>query len=289
MSISASELANNVIKNLEIDATDFDRFKIYENLTNAQIDILNTLPLKFLRDGQRTVLFSLVGFENEYQWPSDLMRFVWLKLRFSEDVLEYSDGQIYPTDNTFLSTNATFVAGDVGKNIAIEGAGASGGVLYTTIASVSNSDSVELTDAGVTFVNTARFAYGTPQGITSVYPGKEAFVLDQDVHHKALEEMGTIRYPYVDTDAQDSFVVSPEPKINITDGGILRYVYKPDNINASTDSILAPNLKTLLEYGATMASALVDEGLMNPAIARIYEAKYEKELSKFLPKEEIDK
>lgn len=289
MSISVNKLSGNVIKNLEIDASDVSRFKIYENLTNVQIDLLNTLPLKYLRDGQRTVLFNLVGFENEYQWPSDLLRFVWLRLRYSTDVLEYSDAAITASDNSLASDDATFVAGDVGKNVAIVGAGAAGAIHYTSILTFQDANTVLLADNAVTTVAGARYAYGTAQAINTQNPAKEALELDQDIHSKPLEELGTIRFPYVDTDAQDSYVISPEPKISITDGGLLRYVYNPPAITAGQDSILNPNLQPLLEYGATALSALVDDGLMNPAIANIYESKYDKELAKFLPKKDPDK
>lgn len=72
-----------------------------------------------------------------------------------------SDGAITTSTNAFTSSTASFVSGDVGKTIAINGAGVAGANLVTTIASVSGAHSVTLTANAGTTVSGAYFAYGT--------------------------------------------------------------------------------------------------------------------------------
>lgn len=67
------------------------------------------------------------------------------------------EGSIAATDNTFTCAAANFTAADIGKPIAIRGAGAAGsdtrpGTLVTTIASVNSTTSVELTGAATNTV-----------------------------------------------------------------------------------------------------------------------------------------
>lgn len=70
-------------------------------------------------------------------------------------------GSITSTDNTFTSEQAVFRSADVGRFIYIEGAGPSGGLLITTIASFTSSTVVELADPANTSV-TNKFWYFTP-------------------------------------------------------------------------------------------------------------------------------
>ena len=67
-----------------------------------------------------------------------------------------TDGAITATDNTFTSAGSTpFTSADVGRAIIVRGAAAAGGDLVTTVASYTNSGSVELTDAAATTVTGA--------------------------------------------------------------------------------------------------------------------------------------
>jgi len=71
-----------------------------------------------------------------------------------------ADGAIAAADNTLTSATAAFTAGDVGRAIVVNGAGAAGANLTTTIASINSGTSVELTDAAGTTVAGATFRYG---------------------------------------------------------------------------------------------------------------------------------
>jgi len=65
-------------------------------------------------------------------------------------------------DATFTDAGNFFEAADVGKTIAIGGAGAAGATLVTTIASINSSTSIELTVApSTTVAANAQYAYGT--------------------------------------------------------------------------------------------------------------------------------
>ena len=86
------------------------------------------------------------------------------KLTITDDraggVVSRGDGVATAADATFTSAGATFASGDVGKVIGILGAGPSGIVHETTIASRTSNTEIELTVAPVTSVAVARFAYG---------------------------------------------------------------------------------------------------------------------------------
>jgi hypothetical protein len=77
------------------------------------------------------------------------------------DGVSYTDGAITATTTTFTSATAGFKSTDVGKYIAVGGAGASGVQLVTTIASFTNSTTVVLTATAGTTVSGANFKYGT--------------------------------------------------------------------------------------------------------------------------------
>jgi hypothetical protein len=66
-----------------------------------------------------------------------------------------TDGAITASDATLTSASNPFTSGDVGRAIIVRGAGTSGADLVTTIASFTNSGSVELTDNAATTVTGA--------------------------------------------------------------------------------------------------------------------------------------
>jgi len=70
-----------------------------------------------------------------------------------------TDGTITSGSTTFSSSSASFVAGDVGKSIAIVGAGNSGAILETTISSVTDSQTIELTDSASTTISGEYYVY----------------------------------------------------------------------------------------------------------------------------------
>jgi len=74
-----------------------------------------------------------------------------------------TDAAITEADNTLTSASAGFTAGDVGKIVAVTGAGANAtkNTLVTTIASVTNATTVELAAPAAVTVTGARATYGT--------------------------------------------------------------------------------------------------------------------------------
>lgn len=70
-----------------------------------------------------------------------------------------ADGAITASDQTFTSATGGFT-GQAGASITIKGAGPNGWALETTIASVTNDTTVELTAAASTTVSSAPFAFG---------------------------------------------------------------------------------------------------------------------------------
>lgn len=78
---------------------------------------------------------------------------------------ELIKGTINSASHTLICGVGQFVSGDAGRWIYVEGAGASGGVLVTTIASVTSATTVELTDAaGTTATN--QFVHFAPAFFT---------------------------------------------------------------------------------------------------------------------------
>lgn len=77
------------------------------------------------------------------------------------DGVHLGSGNISSGTKTFFSGQASFTSLDIGKKIVIQGAGAAGATLATTIASVTNSTNVVLTDAAGTTVGSAGYAYGS--------------------------------------------------------------------------------------------------------------------------------
>lgn len=73
-----------------------------------------------------------------------------------------SDGAITATETTFASAGASFTDSYVGKAITVTGAGASGADLTTTIASVTDDTTIELTDAASTTVASANYEIDNP-------------------------------------------------------------------------------------------------------------------------------
>ena len=89
-----------------------------------------------------------------------------------------TDGAITASDKTFTSSAASFVEGDVGLWIDVEGAGPGGSTLTTTIASRNSGTSVELTDAASTTVSGATYRYNVMRIATSDWTDDvEAYLL----------------------------------------------------------------------------------------------------------------
>ncbi len=77
------------------------------------------------------------------------------------DALRYDDGAITIATKVFTSADANFSQTDIGKSIAIVGAGAAGVTLVTTIAAFTNAHSILLGTAAGATVTGATFVYGT--------------------------------------------------------------------------------------------------------------------------------
>lgn len=71
------------------------------------------------------------------------------------------DGAVSTGTPDFTSLNAVFTSADIGKTINIDGAGAAGGWLFTTIAAYVSGTAVTLTDNASTTVSGADYTYGT--------------------------------------------------------------------------------------------------------------------------------
>jgi hypothetical protein len=77
------------------------------------------------------------------------------------NALQYFTGSITAATKTFTATGTAFTAADVGKGIAIAGAGTAGATLTTTITGYVSATSVLVASAAITTVTGASFTYGT--------------------------------------------------------------------------------------------------------------------------------
>lgn len=216
MAILATELVSAVVGKLELNASSaslISKYQIYENLSEAQLGLMNILPIQYLSEGIKTVLFNLELNEAEYQWPTVDFPF----LRYVALWVDY--------DNTIVMTGA------------------------------------------------------------SVVPGTKVIEFDADIHHLPPTTIATQNYPMMDLNVEVGFMLYPVPDLAVTNGGRLRYVYKPADITSIQDSLLNPGLKNLLIFKATALSALVDN--YRPDLAVKYEGMYDKELRGYLPKDEV--
>lgn len=90
MSITYTELKNAVVGQLEIDATDADRYELDGNLAAAQLGIINSLPFEYLKNVLTTTKTNIQSGIHLYQWPSDFVRFVRLWLDYDNAIVESS-------------------------------------------------------------------------------------------------------------------------------------------------------------------------------------------------------
>lgn len=90
MSITYTELKDAVVGQLEIDATDADRFQLDINLAAAQLGIINSLPFDYLKNVITTTKTNIQTGIHLYQWPPDFVRFVGLWLDYANEIVESS-------------------------------------------------------------------------------------------------------------------------------------------------------------------------------------------------------
>lgn len=95
------------------------------------------------------------------------------------DGKQADDGAITSGDATFTSASAAFTSADIGKYIVVNGAGAAGVPLPTTILSINSSTSVDLAVNASTTVSGASYTFGTDDYdafICAIFFGKVAYV-----------------------------------------------------------------------------------------------------------------
>jgi hypothetical protein len=114
-----------------------------------------------------------------------------------------SDGAITAASSSFVSAGATFVAADVGKTISVDGAGAAGITLVTTISGFTNGTTVTLTVAAGTTVSGAKYSYGKDNAV----PFAAALALGGRVHFPKAD------LPYLTTQ-----IVLPKNTVMYGDG-----------------------------------------------------------------------
>lgn len=113
----------------------------------------------------------------------------------STDVQQLTDGAITATDATLTSASGPFSVDDVGKLIVVEGAGASGADLETTIASYTSPTSVELTAVAGTTVTGATVSYGSTLTLDRLYretTNTNATGVVQRMYYQPLEDMARL-------------------------------------------------------------------------------------------------
>lgn len=168
-SLNATNLASGTVPDARFPAT-------LPAASGANLTALNASNLSTgtLPDARFPAILPAVSGANLTNLPSGTA-LGWLNVLdygAEGDGKELSDGAITNADATFTSATAAFTVADVGKIIFIDGAGSNSAFgsisgtparapLVTTIASVTNSTTVELTATAQATVSGARFVYGT--------------------------------------------------------------------------------------------------------------------------------
>jgi len=153
------------------------------------------------------------------------------------DGVEDSTGNITATSATFTSSTANFTAADIGKYIAVGGAGAAGAELITTISGFTNSTTVTLTASAGTTVTDARYRYGT----------NNTAAIQNAINSLADSSAGTLYFhpgKYFVTD----------PPVTDVDG------YNPNSVLYIPHSPYAPsaNQKSIRLLGSTPPNLFID-------------------------------
>jgi len=114
--------------------------------------------------------------------------------------------------------------------------------------------------------------------------GTELTIWIADNFQVPMSEIATASYPFIDIEIEGGYEIRPKPSANMSNGGRLRYVWKPMPIDASQPSLLNYNLKNLLIYKAVELSAMVDN--YRPDLSKKFGEFYIRELNNFMPKKE---
>ena len=101
--ITYTELTDAVIGNLEIDSNELDRYQVVENLNRSQLEILNTLPTRFISNVVKNTWVNFSAGVSMYKWPNDFLRFVKLWINYSAPVIpeKGKEATIYKSENFF--------------------------------------------------------------------------------------------------------------------------------------------------------------------------------------------
>jgi hypothetical protein len=143
------------------------------------------------------------------------------------------DGAMTATSDVLTSATADFVSGDVGSTVIVEGAGAAGAALVTTITSVTNTTTAVLTANASTTVTGAQTSIGAlgesfaPDDVVAVTQGGASFgnvqVLTVGASGQALTAQvvpGQQGTGYTVANALSTVAISPSTgtglKVNIT-------------------------------------------------------------------------
>ena len=209
--IDVRDLVNEVAGILEINQSDYTKFKVLTNANTAQTELVGILPVKYLRDINTKTRLNLKADTAIYQWPDDYLRFLNAWVNYSAEISE------------------------------------------------------------------------SERGIP-------VFEYKPDYHYQSIKDIATANYPFIDPNLEGGYEVRPAPSADQDLGLLLEYVYEPPDMSIEAvaandqDSMLHSSLRPLLLYRTVVLSALVED--YRPELSKEYEEKYDKLLSRLLPKKE---
>lgn len=94
--IDYTELVTAIANNLEISTTDSERISrlnIAANLNMVQLELLNSLPVRYLTSAVKTVKFNIQTGIPDYQWPADFIRYVQLWTDYNNPITYSNPGR----------------------------------------------------------------------------------------------------------------------------------------------------------------------------------------------------
>jgi len=124
----------------------------------------------------------------------------------------------------------------------------------------------------------------SPEGMDRDHQGLPLNEWIADNHHKTIDQIATINFPFIDIHHEGGFEIRPAPAAAVTNGGRLRYVWRIPAVDTGQPSLLNYNLKPLLVHRASELAAMVDN--YRPDLANRFKKLFEEDLANFMPKRE---
>ncbi len=181
----------------------------------------------------------------------------------------FADAMATASDETLTSEAADFTEADVGQTLWVFGAGASGAILKTTVASVTAENEIEMADAASTTISNAVAVLGTPEGVLTLAAsvnrgggGGDPEDLSTALLEAAIRELAR-RLAEIETTVGEGGEGEVGPQGPPGNG------YEPYTIEVTTDSV-EPGNPVVAVFDAPAIGVVLDVTTIPPSTVEIY-------------------